>query len=161
MSELKILVAGVGNILLGDDGFGVEVVRRLAARAPGPGVRVADFGIRGFDLTCALLEPHDRVILVDASCRGGKPGTIYLMEPGEASGNPATIEAHGLDPEQVFRAVRSQGGSLKNLLIVACEPLDFGDPETGRLGLSAPVAAAVDEALGLIESLLKEGPVHA
>lgn len=161
MSGAKILVAGLGNIFFGDDGFGVEVVRRLAGRDLGPGVRVADFGIRGFDLACALLEPHDRVILVDVSTRGGKPGTLYLMEVGEGAGSPAALEPHGLDPEQAFRSVRSQGGSLKNVLMVGCEPVDFGDPEEGRMGLSATVEAAVDGAVGMIESLLKGSPAHA
>ncbi len=161
MSALNVLVAGIGNIFFGDDGFGVEVVRRLAGRDLGPGIRVADFGIRGFDLSCALLDPHDQVILVDASVRGGVPGTLYVLEIGDAQEGPASLEAHGMAPEQVFRAVRSMGGTLNHVYLVACEPQDFGDPETGRMGLSAPVEAAVDTAIEMIESLTKRGFSHA
>src|SRR6516225_7125141 len=81
MEQPRILVAGIGNIFLGDDAFGVEVARRLAARPQPDGVRVADFGIRGIDLTYALLDGYETVILVDATPRGGQPGTLYVIEP--------------------------------------------------------------------------------
>jgi hydrogenase maturation protease len=161
MTAPNVLVAGIGNIFFGDDGFGVEVVRRLAGRDPGPGIRVTDFGIRGFDLTCALLEPHDRVILVDASSRGGVPGTLYVLEIQYDQEAPASVEAHGMAPEQVLRAVRSMGGTLNQVYLVGCEPQDFGDPESGRMGLSAPVEAAVETAIEMIESLAKRGYSHA
>lgn len=154
MNEPRILVAGVGNVFLGDDGFGVEVVRRLAGRGLPDGVRVADFGIRGFDLALALLEPHDLVVLVDVSRRGGSPGTLYLMEVGEALDGSASLEAHGMVPSQVFRTVRAMGGSLGNVFVVACEPESFGEPESGRMGLSGSVAAVVDEAADMVESLV-------
>ena len=156
MTSPKILIAGIGNIFLGDDGFGVEVVRRLADRAWPPGIRVADFGIRGFDLATALLDPHDLVLLVDAVQRGGKPGTLYLLEPGAVPDGPPSFEGHGMDPAQVLRNVRAMGGSPGRVLVLGCEPESFGDPEAGRMGLSAPVAAAVDGALQMIESTLNK-----
>src|SRR6202030_732892 len=77
----RILIAGIGNIFLGDDAFGVEVVRRLAARKLPDAIRVVDFGIRGFDLAYALMEGYEITILVDATPRGGQPGTLYTIEP--------------------------------------------------------------------------------
>jgi hydrogenase maturation protease len=147
-------VAGVGNIFLGDDGFGVEVVRRLASRSLPQGVRVADFGIRGFDLAMALLEPQDLVVIVDAARRGQAPGTLYLLKPEAGPAAPAAVEAHGMVPAQVLGTVRSMGGSLENVVLVACEPETFGEPGAGAMGLSAPVDAAVEDAIGMIESLL-------
>ena len=104
-----ILVAGIGNILLGDDGFGVEVVNRLAERSLPDGVQVVDFGIRGLDLAYALLEEYDAVIFVDATSRGQTPGTLYVIEvpceqPGEIS-----IDAHGMDPVKVLSLARALG----------------------------------------------------
>ena len=161
MTEARILLAGVGNVFLGDDGFGVEVVRRMADRSWPAGVRVADFGIRGFDLACALLEPQDLVILVDAAQRGRKPGTLYLMETETMQEGPPSFEGHGMDPAQVLRNVRAMGGSPGRVLVVGCEPESFGDAETGRMGLSAGVARAVDGAIEMIESLLAKVPAHA
>ncbi len=161
MTDPRVLVAGIGNVFLGDDGFGVEVVRRMANRPLPPGVRVADFGIRGFDLAMALLEPRDLAVLVDAARRGGRPGTLYLLEVEEESG-PADFAGHGMDPAQVLRNVRAMGGAPGRVFVVACEPESFGDPETGRMGLSASVEAAVEEAIGMVESLLKrELAAHA
>jgi hydrogenase maturation protease len=165
MSAPKILVAGVGNIFMGDDGFGVEVVRRLSKRRIPPGVAVKDFGIRGFDLATALLEPNDLVVLVDDVRRGGPAGTLYLLEIGDLPEDPAPLAAHNLVPAQVFRVVRSMGGSLKNVFLVACEPLDFGDPDVGRMSLSPAVEAALDGAVEMVESLvyraLAEAGTHA
>lgn len=149
-----ILVAGIGNVFLGDDGFGVEVVRRLAGRDLGPGVRVADFGIRGFDLASELARPHELVVLVDVARRGGAPGTLYVMEVSEAE-VARDMEAHGMAPRRALRAARSMGAELANVFLVACEPEDFGDPELGRMGLSGSVAAAVDGAVTMVESLLR------
>ncbi len=160
MKEPRVLVAGIGNVFLGDDGFGVEVVRRLGGRLPG--VRVVDFGIRGYDLALALLEPHDLVVLVDAVRRGGRPGTVYVMEIDGAPEGAADFAGHGMDPAQVLRNVRAMGGSPGRVLLVACEPESFGDPESGRMGLSASVEAAVEEAMGRVESLVKrEVAAHA
>ena len=165
MTEPRILVAGIGNVFLGDDGFGVEVVRRLAERPPEPGVRVGDFGIRGFDLACAMLEPWDLVVLVDVVRRGGSPGTLYLIEVPEGEGVAAGFEAHGMAPSQVFRAVRALGGGIRNVFLVGCEPEDFGDPVAGRMGLGGVLATAVEGAIGMIDALLRrkreELRVHA
>ena len=161
MSGPRLLVAGVGNVFFGDDGFGVEVVRRLAGRGLPDGAEVRDFGIRGFDLALALSSGWDAAVLVDASRRGGAPGTVYLMEVEvDGTGGAAELDVHGMVPAQVLRAVRSLGGSLGKVWVVACEPEDFGDPEEGRMGLSRRVEAAVPEAVRMIESLI-EGVLHA
>ena len=149
---MKILIAGVGNVFLGDDGFGVEVVRRLAGRRFPPGVRVADFGIRGFDLACALQEPLDLVLLVDAVRRGSAPGTLYLLEVGGADGGPVDFQGHGMDPAQVLRNARAMGDVPGKVRVIGCEPESFGDPETRAMGLSPAVEAAVAGAVEMIEA---------
>jgi hydrogenase maturation protease len=156
MTSPRILIACVGNIFLGDDGFGTEVARRLALRPLPASVILKDFGIRGLDLTYALLDPYDLVILVDACPLGGEPGSVYLVEPDpvESDPVPAHLETHSMNPVNVLRAVRSMGGALGRILIVGCEPVDMGSDEEGKLGLSDPVEAAVDEAIDLIESLV-------
>src|SRR5947209_17090655 len=128
MKHPRILVACVGNIFLGDDAFGVEVARRLARRQP-PEVRVVDFGIRGFDLTYALLEDYEAVVLVDAVPRGGPPGTLYVLEPdtAEPADAPATVETHDMDPMKVLRLVRAMGGRVRRLVVVGCEPAPADD----------------------------------
>ena len=158
MNPPRILIAGIGNIFLGDDAFGVEVVQRLASRALPEGVRVVDFGIRGLDLTYALLDGHEAVILVDAVPRGGKPGTLYLIEPEvgqptEAEGAGFLVQGHGLDPVKVLRLAASMGGRADRTLLVGCEPERVDDPDEMRDGLSEPVRAAVVEAVALIEWL--------
>ena len=160
MTNPRILIACIGNIFLGDDGFGVEVASRLAGRSLPEGVVLKDFGIRGFDLTYALLDPWDLIVLVDACARGGEPGTIYVIDPDPAdSAEPARLEAHGMNPMNVLRMVRSMGGASNRMLIVACEPACLGSDEDGQLGLSEPVAAAVDEACGVVETLVSKA-VH-
>jgi hydrogenase maturation protease len=149
----RILVAGVGTIFLGDDGFGVEVSRRLAGRSMPEGVRVVDFGIRGLDLTYALLDGWDAAILVDAAPRGGQPGTLYVLEPTLDSGAPPEVEPHAMDPAKVLALVREMGGTPPLLRVVACEPEAAGDFE---IGLSPSVAAAVDPAVALVEELVAE-----
>jgi len=153
----KILIACIGNMFLGDDGFGVEVALQLFRRPLPPGVILKDFGIRGFDLAYALLNPYDLVILVDACPRGGQPGSVYLIEPDPVE-NPveARLEAHGMNPMNVLRMVKSMGGAPNKILIVGCEPADFGPVDEGKLGLSEPVAAAVDEAVNMIETLVSK-----
>ncbi len=154
----RILIACIGNIFLGDDGFGTEVARRLSLRSLGPGIILKDFGIRGLDLTYALLDPYELVVLVDACPRGGEPGTIYLIEPDALESNPdgiqAGIEAHSMNPASVLRTVRSMGGVQNRILIVGCEPGELKSDEGGKFGLSAPVQAAVAEAVALIETLV-------
>jgi hydrogenase maturation protease len=147
------LVAGIGNIFLGDDGFGVEVVRRLASRPLPAGVRVADFGIRGLHLAFELLEhPDDTMILVDATPRAGEPGTVYLIEPDlETLASPESpADAHDMTPAAVFGLLRSLGGTPGRVLIVGCEPLSTEE----EMGLSPPVEGAVDEAVALILDVL-------
>jgi hydrogenase maturation protease len=161
VSAPNVLVAGVGNIFLGDDGFGVEVVRRLQGRELPADVRVVDFGIRGFDLACALLEPLELVILVDAVRRGEAPGSLFLMEPSVEAGGPVDLQGHSMDPAQVLRNARAMGRITGRVLIVGCEPASFGDPETGASGLSGSVEAAVGPAMALIREVLAEHAAHA
>jgi hydrogenase maturation protease len=153
----RLLIAGVGNIFLGDDAFGVEVVQRLARWSQPDGVRVVDFGIRGLDLAYALLDDYDAVILVDAVPRGDRPGTLYVLEidPPEvsATGPELLIEAHHMDPVKVLRLATSLGGKVRRLFLVGCEPEPPAAPEDMQMGLSAPVQAAVDEAISLVEGL--------
>jgi hydrogenase maturation protease len=152
---MRILVACIGNIFLGDDGFGVAVAHCLSQRTLPEGVVLRDFGIRGLDLTYALLESWDLTILVDACPRDGTPGEIYVIEPELNDASPARLDPHGMDPVQVLEAARSMGGATGPILLVGCEPADFG-PDEGRLGLSAPVEAAVDRAAAIVESLIAE-----
>jgi hydrogenase maturation protease len=150
----KILVAGVGNIFLGDDGFGVEVALALSRQQLPEGVSVKDFGIRGFDLAYALLDPWDAVIIVDALPRGEPAGTLYVVEPNLAAASAETaINPHGMDPVRVLNLAASQGTISAQVLVVGCEPLDFGDELEGRMGLSAPVQAAVEEAAKMVLEL--------
>jgi hydrogenase maturation protease len=155
----KILVACVGNIFLGDDGFGVEVARSLSKRTLPSDVFVKDYGIRGFDLAYALLEPWDAVILVDALPRRDAPGTLYVVEPDlSCMGNPAApgmeMNPHGMDPVRVLNLALTMGPILGAVFVVGCQPNDFGDELDGRMGLSAPVQAAVEEASNMVEELV-------
>jgi hydrogenase maturation protease len=154
----KILIAGIGNIFLADDGFGVEVATRLAAHAFPSGVKVADFGIRGFDLAYALMEGYETTILVDACPGDGQPGTLFVIEPDtenlhDAQTRQASMDAHAMNPVAVLRLAKSMGGDIKRVLVVGCVPATLG-PEEGQMGLSEPVTAAVDEAVKLIDSLV-------
>jgi len=154
----RILVAGIGNIFLGDDAFGVEVARRLSTRALPQNVRVTDFGIRGYDLAYALLDGYDTTILIDACPRGQPAGTLYVIEPelsdlGSSEERQSAVEAHSMNPLNVLRLATSMGGPLKRVLLVGCEPGTLG-PEEGQMGLSEPVEAVVDEAVKLVEALV-------
>ena len=151
----SILIAGIGNIFQGDDAFGVEVAQRLARRLQPDGVQVADFGIRGYDLAYALMDPRDCTLIVDAIPRGGAPGTLYVVEPDLASlGDGAEVSAHAMNPVNVFRMVRMLGGTPGRVLLLGCEPGDLGPEDEGRMGLTDAVAAAVDQAVILAESLV-------
>jgi hydrogenase maturation protease len=150
---MKILVAGVGNIFLGDDGFGVEVAQSLSKRKLPETVTVKDFGIRGFDLAYALLDPWDGVIVVDALPRGEAPGTLYVIEPDRSGAGEADINPHGMDPVRVLNLAASMGTISARVLVVGCEPQDFGDELEGRMGLSSPVQAAVEEACNTVLEL--------
>jgi len=152
----RILVAGIGNIFLGDDAFGCEVASELAAREWPEGVRVTDFGIRSYDLAYAIMDGYDAVILVDAAPRGEPAGTVYLIEPdsGEldqlATGAP---DAHSMNPLTALQLVRTLGGETPRLYVVGCEPAVL---EAEEIGLSDPVRAAVPGAVAMVESLVRE-----
>jgi hydrogenase maturation protease len=147
-----MLVAGIGNIFLGDDGFGVEVARRLAAEGVPEWVRVADFGIRGIHLAYELLDgAYGLTVLVDAVPRGGPPGSVYLIDPDHAGGNATAPDAHSMTPDAVLSMLRSLGGNPGRLLIVGCEPRDTEE----RIELSGPVSRAVPEAIALVRQLIE------
>ena len=158
VAKPSILVAGIGNIFLGDDAIGVEVARRMAGLELSDSVRVADFGIRGFDLAYALQDGYETTILVDACPHGEAPGTLYVIAPDlEAldgpDAAPATVEAHAMNPMNVLRMAKAMNIEVKNVLLVGCEPETLGGEE-GQMGLSAPVETAVSEAVKLVESLV-------
>lgn len=163
----RILVVGIGNIFLGDDGFGVEVARRLMSSTYPPQVQVSDFGIRGVDLAYTLLDDFDTLILIDATPRGGVPGTLYLIEPdlsgldpekGAEAGRNA-LDAHSMDPVKVLAFARTLGASPCRTLLVGCEPTLFAGGEDYaemQLGLSEPVQAAVEEAVKMVNALVEQ-----
>jgi hydrogenase maturation protease len=153
-----ILVAGIGNIFLGDDAFGVEVVRRLAGVQLPETVRVADFGTRGLDLAYALQDGYETTILVDACPQGQAAGTLYVIEPDlKALDDPdapqAVVEGHAMNPMNVLRMARAMKVEVKNVLLLGCEPETLGGEE-GQMGLSGEVEAAVDRAVKLLESII-------
>lgn len=158
INRKTILVAGVGNIFLGDDAFGVEIAQRLAARKLPAEVRVTDFGIRSYDLAYALMEPWELVILVDALPRGGTPGTLYTIEAElpnpDSPGTMPALDAHSMNPVSVLELVAHLGGQLNRLLVVGCEPAAVEPDEEGRIGLSTAVEAAVEEAINAVEKLI-------
>jgi len=154
---MNVLIAGIGNIFQGDDAFGVEVAQRLARRPLPEGVKAVDFGIRGYDLAYEVMEERDCTILVDAVPRGGTPGTLYVIEPDFSSlDEPSDVSAHAMNPLNVFRLVKAMGGTWSRVLLLGCEPADLGSEEEGKMGLSDAVAAAVDEAVVLAESLVRD-----
>jgi hydrogenase maturation protease len=151
----RALVAGIGNVFLGDDGFGVEVAARLSSAPLPAGVRVRDAGIRARDLAYELVDGrYETAILVDAVARGGAPGTLYVIEPdAESMPRPASmaaVDGHAMNPESTLALVEALGGVATRILIVGCEPASVHE----GIGLSEPVAAAVDEAIGVIRELL-------
>jgi hydrogenase maturation protease len=149
-----MLIAGVGNIFLGDDGFGVEVATRLSSESLPDWVRVADYGISGMHLAYDLAEGFETTVLVDATPRGGEPGTLYVIEvepgPADASGIPL-LDGHGMQPDVVFGMLKTLGADVGRVLLVGCEPasIDAG------IGLSAPVTAAVGEAVRILVDLVR------
>ena len=164
LASAGILIACIGNIFLGDDAFGVEVARALAGRSLPKNVSVVDFGIRGWDLTYALMEKHEAVILVDAAPRGEPPGTIYLIEPevdspadGAAfASDDLLVDGHDLDPAKVLRLAKTLDAKQNRILLVGCEPSPIDPDQEMEMALSAPVQAAIPEAVAMIESLLVE-----
>jgi len=158
--EHRILIAGIGNIFLGDDGFGVQVAQQLSNHDFPSTVRVVDFGIRGFDLAYALQDGYDTTILIDAFPHGQMPGTVYVVEP-DLNGPPDSVaqgsfvEPHAMNPMNVLRMAAAMHGPLKRVLLVGCEPATFGGEE-GQMGLSPEVEAAVSEARRVVERLVHE-----
>ncbi|MGH9640379.1 MAG: hydrogenase maturation protease [Bryobacteraceae bacterium] len=150
-----VLIAGIGNIFQGDDAFGVEVARKLAKLEFPENVRLMDAGIRGMDLAFALLEEYECIVLVDATARGGAPGTLYTIEI-DPDGMPeaSLANAHSLEPVRVLALAKSMGAQFRNVLLVGCEPLVLDRDESGYIGLSEPVAAAVEPAVQSIQQLV-------
>ncbi len=157
----RILVAGIGNIFLSDDAFGVEVAQRLSGRPLPDGVRVEDYGIRGMHLAYDLLEGYDALVLVDAVPMGEPPGTLAVIEPepappssleGEGGVPREVVDAHTMSPHLVLATLAHLGGSVDRIVIVGCQPghLDEG------IGLSPAVRGAVTPAVDLCSELIAE-----
>lgn len=154
----RVLVAGIGNVFLSDDGFGVEVANRLAVGPLPDGLRVVDFGIRGVHLAYELLDGYDGLVLVDAVPMDEPPGTVAVIVP-DADGTvtsvddgPAVVDAHSMSPDVVLGTLARLGGSVERTYVVGCQPATL---EEG-MGLSPPVAAAVDGAVELCRRLASE-----
>lgn len=165
-SDPRTLVAGIGNIFLGDDGFGVETARRLAERDLPAHTEVVDIGVRGVHLAYQLLDGYDTLVLVDATARGGAPGTLYVIEHDDAAPNPSAgapaLDGHRMTPDTVLALLRTLcagtgGEPPRRVLVVGCEPASVDQ----RIGLSTPVSAAVPEAVRLIEEQLRNGEPSA
>ena len=164
----SVLIAGIGNIFHGDDAFGVAVAQKLATckwpESLRTQVRVMDIGIRAIDLAFALLDEPELTILVDATERGGQPGTLYTIEIGEGDvpdlkEQGELVNSHGMHPAYVLALAKSMGARLKRVLLLGCEPLELEQDESGQIGLSAVVEAAAGRAIGMIENLVKEAEV--
>ena len=145
----RILVAGIGNIFFGDDGFGCEVARRLTMGPPEDGVLVKDFGIAGLHLAYELVDGYDLAILIDAIQTADPPGTLSIIEPqvDDAAG-PA--DAHSMDPRTVLAQVRAMGGMTARYLLVGCQPANTDE----GIGLSPVVEAVVDDAAAQVRALI-------
>ena len=154
---MKILVAGVGNIFLGDDAFGVEMIQRLRATPLSPEVTLTDFGIRSFDLAYAMADGYDVIILLDAISRGESPGTVSLIEP-EVQGfgdRGQPLDAHSTNPQRALQMAAALGGQLGRLYLLGCEPAVL-ETEDGQIGLSEQVEAAIPNAIQMLLTLLQE-----
>jgi hydrogenase maturation protease len=156
--EKQILVAGVGNAWLQDDAFGGECARRLEERGVPSGVTVMEFGTGGLDLAYEVMRGYDALVLLDASRQGGQPGTLYVIEPalsdfqgGIEDGD--AINPHGMDPATMLRFVNTIGGFSGKVVVIGCEP---GEVDEVGLGLTPPVAAAVERAVELVGKTLEE-----
>lgn len=148
----RVLVAGVGNIFHRDDGFGCEVARRLADVGLPPEVRVVDYGIRGMHLAYDLLAGYDALLLVDAVPDRGQPGRLQVLEVGADDLAGGELDAHGMDPTAVLSNLEVLGGTLPRTVVVGCEAADTGD----GIGLSEPVAAAVDDAVAAVVAVVDD-----
>lgn len=149
----RVLVAGIGNIFLADDGFGVEVINRLDPATLPAGVDVADIGIRGVHLAYELLEDrYATLIMVDAVPLGAAPGTLAVLDATQAAARTgeATVDAHSMSPDVVLRTLHGLGGSIDRVVVLGCQPHNL-DP---GVGLSEPVAAAVEKAVSLLTDVI-------
>lgn len=158
-SSRRVLVAGLGNIFLGDDGFGVAVAARLTREPCPPWVRLADYGIRGVHLAYDLMAGYDATILIDCDSRGDAPGTVRLLDisaADRAAGRDegaVLVDPHGMQPQRVLDLLDSCGSAPGRVLLVGCEPADLGE----GMELSPPVAAAVETAAALVRQLFAAG----
>jgi hydrogenase maturation protease len=148
----RVLIAGVGNIFFGDDGFGSEVARVLLTRDLAEGVRVVDYGIRGTHLAYDLLDGWASLIVIDAVPPAGEPGRVSVMEVDEDRLGGADFDPHGMDPRAVLSTLASLGGSLPPTYVVGCEPGLLGE----EIGLSKKVTAAIPAAVAAVESLISD-----
>ncbi len=149
----RVLVAGIGNVFLGDDGFGTAVAQRLAAAELPAGVEVVDFGIRGMDLAYALGQPYEAVILVDTVARGKCPGHLFVIEPDIDNDDASGWDNHRMDPVAVLKLARRLGRLPPQIYLVGCEPMKVGEDDDMFTGLSAPVAAALEPAARMVREL--------
>jgi hydrogenase maturation protease len=147
----RILVAGIGNIFLGDDGFGPEVMRHVPHRLAGPRIELVDYGIRGMHLAYDLLESCEALVLIDAIPSRGAPGTVHVFEADHESLTAAAgLDAHAMDPGAVFASLNALGGTPPYTVVIGCEAADVDE----GIGLSAEVAAAIPEAVRALEDVL-------
>jgi hydrogenase maturation protease len=154
----SILIAGVGNAWLSDDGFGGEVARRLEQRELPPGVSVMDAGTGGLDLAYEVMRGYDGLVILDVSQQGGAPGTLYVMEPDEESveggiEDGTSINPHAMDPQTVLRFVKSIGAWPGRVVVIACEPAQV---EQMGWGLSEQVGGSVERAVQLVLETIEE-----
>lgn len=148
-----MLLAGIGNLFCGDDGFGPEVVRRLVASDALPEqVRAVDYGIRGMHLAYDLLDGYEALVIVDAMPGPGEPGEVSVLQVGEDDLGAGEFDPHGMAPVAVLASLKDLGGRLPPTYVVGCRPADTGD----GIGLSAPVEAAVPVAMDTVRALLDE-----
>jgi hydrogenase maturation protease len=155
----QVLVAGIGNVFLTDDGFGSEVARRLAACRLPDRVRVVDYGIRGMHLAYDLLDGYAGLVVIDALPGQGPPGELAVMEVGPDDLGEGELDAHGMAPVAVLASLGQLGGSLPPTYIVGCQPADVGE----GMGLTPAVAAAIEPAIDLVYEVLSEHlavPLH-
>lgn len=149
----EVLIAGIGNVFLGDDGFGVAVARRLDEAELPAGVVAADYGIRGMHLAYDMLDNnYPATILVDAVPRGGEPGTLYVIEADLSTSDTVEVNAHSMTPDAVLALLRRLGGEPGRVFVVGCEPATVAE----GIGLSPPVAATVDQAARRVRELACE-----
>ncbi len=148
----RVLVAGIGNVFLGDDGFGVEVARQLMREPALPGVAIADVGIRALHLAYELLEPPDLLLIVDAVSRGEPPGTVYLIDVDPGAAETGLGDAHGITVSAVLATLRALGGTPPRTRLVGCEPAFIGE----AMELSPTVAASVPRAVAMVRRAIRE-----